>query len=576
MDQHPDYSGWSSEKLLERISLLEKQLREQTTKHRSSPQPSSLEPYPKKVKSIRQFDPSKYSARFIALKFAYLGQHYNGLEYHKNNTTPCPTIEEELWKALIKAKLISPTSNLALKDGEPNWEGCEYSKCGRTDKGVSAYGQVISLRVRSNRPLSKPKPEDFHTAEKSASVTPDDVIDAEPTPSKMAAFDPIDDEIPYPQTLNRLLPPEIRILAWCPSPPPDFSARFSCNERRYKYFFTQPAYTPTPGPAGLSSAKDLQGHKQLREGWLNTSAMNEAAAKFIGSHDFRNFCKVDPSKQIDNFRRHITSAKLTRVRPSSQGPAGYLSLPDFQEHLPPHLDKPNPTTEAIESSPQTEPNTYAFEVHGSGFLWHQVRHMVAILFLIGQGLEKPSLIDDLLDIDKTPRKPIYDMADAAPLVLEDCKFEPELQWVYIGDSARNATSGARAGLKGDGKYSKYGNGGVVDELWKVWRRHKIDETLAGSLLDLVVTGHGDQFSPGQQGSKTRSVQNERDPRKKRSESQRVFLGGDAPRNVGVYTPVMKKPRLETVDVVNAKYLKRKGLDPPERNRGNSGAGGDDG
>lgn len=543
-------------------------------RYRSPPQPLSPEPNPKKVKSVRHFDPSKYSTRFIALKFAYLGQHYNGLEYHTNNTTPYPTIEEELWKALFKAKLISPTPNPDLKDGETNWEGCEYSKCGRTDKGVSAYGQVISLKVRSNRPLPTPKPAESHTAENSASVTPEDIIDSESPPSEMAAFDPIEDEIPYPQTLNRLLPPEIRILAWCPSPPPDFSARFSCTERRYKYFFTQPAYTPTPGSAGLSSAKDPKGQQQLREGWLNISAMNEAAAKFTGSHDFRNFCKVDPSKQIDNFRRHINSAKLIRVWPHSQGPVGYLNLPDFQEHHPPDLDnKLNPTAESARSPPQTEPHTYALEVHGSGFLWHQVRHMVAILFLIGQGLEKPSLIDDLLDTNKTPQKPVYDMADAAPLVLEDCKFEPKLQWVYIGDSTNHTPGRIRAGPKGDGKY---GNGGAVDELWKVWRRHKIDETLAGSLLDLVVRGQEVHFPPGQQDFRTRDEQDERDPRQKRSESQRVFLGGDAPRNVGVYTPLMRRPRLETVEVVNAKYLKRKGLDPPERNRGKSVPGEDDG
>ncbi|KAL9021418.1 MAG: hypothetical protein Q9180_008607, partial [Flavoplaca navasiana] len=51
------------------------------------------------------------------------------------------------------------------------------------------------------------------------------------------------------------------------------------------------------------------------------------------------------------------------------------------------------------------------------------------------------------------------------------------------------------------------------------------------------------------------------------ESQKVYQGGDAPRLVGKYIPILKRPRMETVDAINAKYLKRKGLDPPERNRG---------
>nr|KAJ0225625.1 hypothetical protein LSAT_V11C100002580 [Lactuca sativa] len=62
-------------------------------------------------------------------------------------------------------------------------------------------------------------------------------------------------------------------------------------------------------------------------------------------------------------------------------------------------------------------------IKGSAFLWHQVRCMVAVLFLIGQGLESPDVVDALLDVKKTPRKPQYKMAPEIPLVLRSCKFE---------------------------------------------------------------------------------------------------------------------------------------------------------
>lgn len=42
--------------------------------------------------------------------------------------------------------------------------------------------------------------------------------------------------IDYCFMLNRVLPREIRILAWAPVRS-DFSARFDCNQRTYKYFF---------------------------------------------------------------------------------------------------------------------------------------------------------------------------------------------------------------------------------------------------------------------------------------------------------------------------------------------------
>ncbi len=49
-------------------------------------------------------------------------------------------------------------------------------------------------------------------------------------------------------------------------------------------------------------------------------------------------------------------------------------------------------------------------VHGSGFLWHQIRCVVAILILIGQGKEEISLIKSLLDIEKYPCTPSYPIA----------------------------------------------------------------------------------------------------------------------------------------------------------------------
>ena len=60
---------------------------------------------------------------------------------------------------------------------------------------------------------------------------------------------------------------------------------------------------------------------------------------------------------------------------------------------------------------------WAFTVHGTAFLYHQVRCMVAVLFLVGEGKEAPEIISTLLDIERTPRRPNYDMASDAPLLL---------------------------------------------------------------------------------------------------------------------------------------------------------------
>lgn len=44
------------------------------------------------------------------------------------------------------------------------------------------------------------------------------------------------EELPYCRILNGLLPNDIRVLAWA-SVADDFSARFSCKMRTYKYWF---------------------------------------------------------------------------------------------------------------------------------------------------------------------------------------------------------------------------------------------------------------------------------------------------------------------------------------------------
>jgi tRNA pseudouridine(38-40) synthase len=66
----------------------------------------------------------------------------------------------------------------------------------------------------------------------------------------------------------RALPDTIRVLGWTDKPGPDFSARFSCRSREYKYFIVQ-------------------------DGSLNVEAMKEAAQYLLGEHDYRNFCKAD-------------------------------------------------------------------------------------------------------------------------------------------------------------------------------------------------------------------------------------------------------------------------------------------
>ncbi|POS83794.1 hypothetical protein EPUL_004864 [Erysiphe pulchra] len=596
-DDDNDYSTWSRYQLISRLKELERQpssqqQRQQERKqisrdkkmmkvemetresilHSDKRASSSKDKKEKRTAVPRPFDPTKYSTRLVAFKLAYFGKRYSGFEFHANNPTTLPTVEEELWKAFTKARLIFPHPSQAVG----NWEGCEYSKCGRTDRGVSAFGQVIGLRVRSNRPLTRRKggneyivspmkdeeetdsyKETYFCSEKQSpreiltesfnTLPREDMVELAAeclTPSRKQIkaayftvkeedkdvkhdinFDPIADELPYIAILNRLLPPDIRFLAWCPAPPLDFSARFSCRERQYRYFFTQPCFMPIPN----SIDPFFKPESSLKDGFLDIEAMRAAAKLYEGLHDFRNLCKVDASKQLESFMRRIYHAEIEEV-PNTSSPLEFLNSPSFQ------LSNSYSNSKC--------PKVYAFILHGSAFLWHQVRHMMAILFLVGQGLEEISIVSELLDIKKNPRRPTYQMAAETPLVLWDCIFAHEddtersekLQWIYVGDTPGTADT-------------KYGvpTGGLMDDLWRTWRERKIDETLSASLLGLVA-GQGE------------SITNLKGRPNGKGKSQKVFDGSDTPRLQGKYTPVMKKPVMDTVDIINQRYAIRKGFE----------------
>ncbi|XP_019325932.1 PREDICTED: LOW QUALITY PROTEIN: tRNA pseudouridine(38/39) synthase [Aptenodytes forsteri] len=329
------------EQLLRRVQELEEEVKRLQEKLREDKEGAGRREAPSapgkaKKRQQRPFDFGAYGRRHVALKIAYLGWGYQGFASQENTSN---TIEEKLFEALKKTRLVD------------NRQTSNYHRCGRTDKGVSAFGQVISLDLRSN--LSEGKQLNGHKG------------DSEGKSER-------EEELRYTHILNRVLPPDIRALAWAPVEP-DFSARFSCLKRTYRYFFP---------------CADL-----------DVALMHLAAQRYVGTHDFRNLCKMDVANGVVNFQRTILSAGVMWVEGGG------------------------------ETGLQDPFRLCQFEVTGQAFLYHQVRCMVAILFLIGQRMESPEIIDELLDVEKNPRKPQYSMAVEFPLVLYDCEFE-NLQWLY--------------------------------------------------------------------------------------------------------------------------------------------------
>ena len=289
----------------------------------------------------KEFDMSKYGQHMIALRLVYLGWCHHGFASQPDNNN---SVEDHLFASLQRTRLIQRIEDAA------------YSRSGRTDVGVSASDQVIGVRVRSN-------------------IVP---------PSKG------DVEIDYVRTLNSALPKSIRVMAWAHAPNGEeddgpkfkavqrrrpgtvFSARFDATYRAYKYYFVK--------------------------GGMDIEAMREAASYMVGRHDFRHFCKIDPTN-VKSFVREMHVIDI------------------FHEE---------------NESVNDEFQNYFIYVRGQAFLWHQVRCMAAILFEVGCGREAPDITRRMLEDVRNGAgafaggKPHYQIAPPTPLVLCECAYPPGL------------------------------------------------------------------------------------------------------------------------------------------------------
>jgi tRNA pseudouridine38-40 synthase len=168
---------------------------------------------------------------------------YDGTPFHGWAAQPgLPTVEAALREAL--AGTFTSVQNLAV--------------AGRTDTGVHALGQVVSLDVEGG-----------------------------PPPERAAA------------ALNPRLPDEITVVS-SGSAPDGFHARHSARSRSYRYrLFTR----ATPSPF------------ELRRSWWFPRALDEdglgaAAASLAGEHDFRAFTPTQTQHEV--FVRVVERAEWIR------------------------------------------------------------------------------------------------------------------------------------------------------------------------------------------------------------------------------------------------------------------------
>jgi tRNA pseudouridine38-40 synthase len=161
------------------------------------------------------------------------------------------------WAAQPGLRTVESELRSALDRVFPSWSSLAVA--GRTDTGVHALGQVVSVEVEGGAP-----------AERTAAA------------------------------LNAELPDDVSVLS-AVAAAPDFHARHSARARSYRYRIFR---RPTPSP-----------FERRRSWWvprpLDAEALEAAAALLTGEHDFRAFTPTET--QHDVLVRIVETAAWRRM-----------------------------------------------------------------------------------------------------------------------------------------------------------------------------------------------------------------------------------------------------------------------
>ncbi|MGI9953041.1 tRNA pseudouridine(38-40) synthase TruA [Moorellaceae bacterium AZ2] len=187
--------------------------------------------------------------RYLKITLAYDGTDYAGWQVQPREHGP--TVQQRVEEALTRL----------------TGERIRVVAAGRTDAGVHARGQVISLATNSRIPVER-----------------------------------------WPWALNSVLPSDIVALE-AVEVGPDFHARYSAKSKTYRYTIDNGVF---PDVFRRRYAWHVRRH-------LDLDSMDKAAACLKGRHDFRAFAAT--GRPVKNFEREIKDIRWTR-----QGPFLYLDI----------------------------------------------------------------------------------------------------------------------------------------------------------------------------------------------------------------------------------------------------------
>ncbi|KAG0368877.1 tRNA pseudouridine synthase 1 [Gamsiella multidivaricata] len=246
----------------------------------------------------------------------YCGTGYQGMQVNPN----AKTIEGDLFKAMVQAGAVS-------KDNSDDIKKVSMMRSARTDKGVHAAGNVVSLKM---------------------------IVDVEDIIGK----------------INTYLPEQIRIFGYVRTIN-SFNAKVLCDSRVYEYLL--PTYVFLPRPP-----------LPERTGPPKETIMRESAPE--GSMAWDESVHISTPEEMAEKRKYrIDEATLAKVR---EGFAGYIGTKNFHNFTIGKNFKEKSCQRFIMKFDVSDPKMIqgtewlSLKVHGQSFMLHQIRKMVGLIVMI--------------------------------------------------------------------------------------------------------------------------------------------------------------------------------------------------
>ncbi|PVU88243.1 hypothetical protein BB559_005664 [Furculomyces boomerangus] len=302
----------------------------------------------------------------VILLFSYCGTGYQGMQVNPN----AKTIEGDLFSSIVKAGGVS-------EDNSTDQKKVQLQRAARTDKGVHAAGQVVSLKMII---------EDPEIVTKINSFLPDQ-IRVWGYKRVIRSFNPktLCDSRIYEYLLPTyvFMPPDEETI--------ELISKYSFEKRQSLYMKSnenlqdedndEPASSEAPKKEKyVETANSRRSSYRISKELLEQ--IRTGFGMYVGTHNFLNFT-VTKGTNGKNSSRHIKS--FTVSDPMIIGDGEWLSL----------------------------------KVHGQSFMLHQIRKMVGLIILLTRSKTPFSIIDKIykcnrINIPKAPgfglllEKPVYE------------------------------------------------------------------------------------------------------------------------------------------------------------------------